>query len=402
MTGPIAIVGGTAVDAESDRTGPDTLQINGSVIAAHDNESIAEHQIDASGLLVAPGFIDLQVNGGYGFDLVENPINMWNLGPKLAQHGVTAFLPTIISSPAALYPTAIEALAARPNDYIGPDPVGLHFEGPMLNTGRAGAHRVKHLVAPDPSVIEGWSADAGVRLVTLAPELEGADEVIAALVQRGVVVSAGHSMADADEARAAAGRGVTMITHIFNAMEPLRHRAPGLVGVGLTDRRLSVGLIADGVHVDPAVVDMIWRTKGPSGIVLVTDAVAAMGLGPGRFNLGDFTVIADDTKVQTPDGTLAGSILTMDAAVRNLVDFTGSAPADVLATATTTPAKAIGLERRGNLNVGSRADIVLLDRELNVVITICGGAAAYIADHGHDRLSPSLHAWAEALPRPPT
>lgn len=392
---PMTLVNGLLVDPTDNNKQADTtvgLTIVGERIGQHlsgpssDHLDLADHLvIDADGLLICPGFIDLQINGGYGHDLVENSAGMWDLGSTLPQHGVTGFLPTIITSPSETYREAMKALADRPADYRGAEPLGLHFEGPMLNPARPGAHPPHHLKPPDMAVIEGWTRSDGVALVTLAPELDGADAVIAELVERGIAVSAGHSAATADDARRAAGQGVTMVTHLFNAMAPLHHRQPGLAGFALADR-LDVGLIADGVHVDPLVASLVWRAKGPDQIVLVTDAVAPMGLGPGEYQFGEFTVIADDRQVQTANGTLAGSILTMDQAVRNMANYTGAAPSAVMATATSNPARIIGMKDRGCLRPGTTADLTLLDDQFNVHLTICGGTLTYVADEARERL----------------
>jgi len=351
--------------------------------------------IDAEGLSVCPGFVDLQVNGGHGIDLVHDPVSMWQLGSLLPQHGVTGFLPTFISAPDEVYQHAMSAWAERPPDYRGAEPLGLHFEGPMLNPTRLGAHPPGHIKPPDKTVIKGWSRAKGVALVTLAPELEGAEAVVEELISRGVAVSAGHTAATAQDGAFASSKGVRIVTHLFNAMVPLHHRDPGLIGFALATDGIDVGLIVDGIHLSPTIVAIAWRAKGASQILLVTDAVAAMGLGPGRYRFGQFTVVADEHQVQTVDGTLAGSILTMDRAVRNTMSYTGCELAEVLPAATTNPARVLGLADRGRLGSGSVADLVLVDDELNVVMTVCSGSLCYVADEARDRIGPGLGQWAD-------
>ncbi len=346
--------------------------------------------VDAEGLVVAPGFIDLQVNGGHGHDLASDPLSMWQLGAGLARHGVTSFLPTIVTGPPGAPDEAMAALRRRPAGYAGAEPLGLHLEGPMLHPDRRGAHPERYLVPPSAGLVERWSREAGVALVTIAPELPGAIEVIELLRARGVVVAGGHTTADAAAAALARAAGMTMITHLFNAMEPLHHREPNLVGLTLGDDRLVAGIIVDGVHVDPMVVDIAWRSKGPAGLVLVSDAVAAMGLPSGRHRFGRRSVTADEAGVRFDDGTLAGSTLTLDVAVRNLISFTGCQATEALATVTTTPASVIGADSRGRLAVDARADMVLLDHDLTVVVTICGGRVLYVREGGRDRVDPSL------------
>ncbi|MCP5032961.1 MAG: N-acetylglucosamine-6-phosphate deacetylase [Actinomycetia bacterium] len=343
--------------------------------------------IDGRGLTLSPGFLDLQINGAYGLDLATDPRSMWELGSKLVRHGVTAFLPTIISSPANVIDSALEALDHKPAGYLGAEPLGLHLEGPMLNPQRPGAHPPAHLVGADLGVIDGWSRQAGVTLVTMAPELPVATTVIAELVRRGVTVAAGHSNATASEAADGIQAGTTMVTHLFNAMAPMGHREPNLAGVALAESRLRVSLIADGVHVDPIIIATIWKAKGAAGLALVTDAVAPMGLGPGRYEFADTAIIADDRSVRTDHGVLAGSILTLDQAVRNLIAFTSCDLSEALATVTTTPSAIVNETGRGRIEPGARADLVLVDPKLNIQITICAGQLAYIADCARSRIA---------------
>jgi N-acetylglucosamine-6-phosphate deacetylase len=402
----ITFVNGIIVDPVShagsrDGDGPDAITVVGDSLgqwppAGHAPTPVRSDDgcvVDADGLYICPGFIDLQINGGHGFDLVEDPSAMWNLGSLLPRYGVTGFLPTFISSSPEVYGQAMSALVHRPAGYRGAEPLGLHFEGPMLNPARPGAHPPAHLRAPDVEVIEGWSRKNGVVLVTLAPELEGAERIIDELLARGVAVSAGHSAATSDDGLVAMNHGVRLVTHLFNAMAPLHHRRPGLAGFAMATDGIDVGLIVDGVHVDRLMVAATWRAKGPDQVVLVTDAVAAMGLGPGEYRFGESVVGADEHQVQTIDGTLAGSILTMDGAVRNTMAYTGLGLSDVLAAATLNPAEAVGLETRGRLAPGAMADLVFIDQQFNIVMTICAGNLCHLADGHHDRFGPGLEDW---------
>ncbi|MDQ2809250.1 MAG: amidohydrolase family protein, partial [Chloroflexota bacterium] len=265
-----------------------------------------------------------------------------------------------------------------PPGYRGAIPLGLHLEGPFLNPAKPGAHNPAHLRLPNLAAAAGWSPVTGVRLVTLAPELPGAAVVIRALCVAGVVVSAGHSLADREQAQAGLAAGITYGTHLFNAMPPLDHRAPGLVGALLTDPQAIVGLIADGIHLDPAVVELAWQAKGPHGINLVSDAMAALGMPPGRYPLGNDTVIVDGTSARLPDGRLAGSLLPLDQALRNLLAFTHCAPAAALATVTRIPAALLGLaHERGQIVPGAVADLALLSADWQVQTTIIGGRRVY-------------------------
>jgi N-acetylglucosamine-6-phosphate deacetylase len=338
-------------------------------------------EIEATGLSLVPGFIDLQVNGAFGDDVTDDPAVIWRVACQLPRYGVTSFLPTIITSP-------LEKLAAgqkvivegRPTGFRGARPLGLHAEGPFLNPQKKGAHNPAYLRLPDVSAVAGWSPETGVRLVTLAPELPGALDVIAALSARGVLVSAGHSMATYDQAEAGFNAGARYGTHLFNAMPALGHRDPGVAGALLTDDRTTVGFIADGVHTHPSVITLVWRALGASRLNLVTDAMAALGMPAGRHLLGDYEVTVDATSARLADGTLAGSILSLDQAVRNLIDMTGCTLAEALPTVTTTPARAIGVDgNRGRIRPGYVADMVLLSRDLRVHATICEGDVVYRA-----------------------
>jgi len=335
--------------------------------------------IDAAGLFLVPGLIDLQINGAFGYDFTADPTTIWPVAAKLPRYGVTAFLPTIISSPLKTVAAAQQILTQAPGTVAtGAVPLGLHVEGPFLNLKRKGAHNPEHLLPPDLGAVADWSPGRGVRLVTLAPELPGGLDLVALLAERDVVVSAGHSNATYAEALASFDAGIRYVTHLFNAMPPLHHREPGLIGTLLTDPRPTAGVIADGVHAHPAIVRMAWQTLGNTRLNLVTDAMAALGMPPGQHLLGDYDVTVDETSARLVDGTLAGSILSMDTALRNLVAFAQCSLAEALPTVTTTPARLLGLSgERGQLAPGYPADIVLLSPELDVVMTVVEGRIAY-------------------------
>jgi N-acetylglucosamine-6-phosphate deacetylase len=323
--------------------------------------------LDATGCLVLPGWIDVQCNGGGGIDLTAEPERLWEVAALLPRFGVTAWLPTIVTSPPDRVDRALAALADRPPD-LGPvaEPLGLHLEGPFLNPVRRGAHVAALLADPiaDAGRAEGWSRDGGVAMVTLAPELPGGLDLARALAEREVVVSAGHTDASAAELAAAVDAGVSMVTHLFNGMNPLHHRAPGVPGTALADERLHVGVIADGVHVDGAVVALAWRLLGER-FVLVTDGVAPMG-APGAAGQG----------VRLADGTLAGADLAMDGAVRNVASFTGAGLRAAATAASSAPASLLGDRSRGHLRPGARGDVVVLRPDGTVVATVVAGRVA--------------------------
>ncbi len=337
--------------------------------------------INAGGMLLVPGFIDLQLNGAFGHDFTADPAAIWRVAAGLPRYGVTAFLPTIITSPLEQVEAGMQVVRdGRPKTFRGAAPLGLHVEGPFLNPKKKGAHNQQYLRPPTLEAVAGWSPASGVRLVTMAPENPGALEVIAGLASRGVVVSTGHSMATYDEAVAGFDAGARYGTHLFNAMPPLGHRDPGLPGALLADDRMTVGFIADGVHTHRSIIALVWRMLGPRRMSLVTDAMAALGMPPGSHRLGEYDVIVDATSCRLADGTLAGSILELDQALRNLLDITGCSLDEALETMTTTPAKLLGLDgERGRIAPGYTADIVLLSSDLRVQTTIASGEIVYAA-----------------------
>lgn len=373
------LVGGRIIG--TDRTVSITTQ--GGLITSLDagrSDDPADQEIEIAGLAVAPGLIDIQINGAYGFDFTSDPTSIWRAGARLPEHGVSAFLPTIITSPPGSIEAAREALAARPHDYHGAEPLGLHLEGPMLSPQRPGVHDPALLRLPTLDLVRGWSPASGVAMVTMAPELPGSQAVIKALTGEGVVVAAGHTAATLGEAEAGFEWGASAVTHLFNAMEPFDHRAPGLIGAVVRHRSAIAGMIVDGLHSDPAAVLAAWKWLGPSRLALVTDAIAATGLGDGEYRLGHAAVTVRQGKATDSSGRLAGSTLTMDRAIVKLMDFAGCSPSEAVAAASTVPGGLLGRSDRGRLAVGLRADLVLFDEAMEVVATMVGGQLAYVRE----------------------
>ncbi|VAW31911.1 N-acetylglucosamine-6-phosphate deacetylase [hydrothermal vent metagenome] len=334
--------------------------------------------INGQGLHLVPGFIDLQLNGAIGLDFTTEPSSIWPVAAHLPRYGVTSFLPTIISSPLTAVQAAQEVIVGEsPANFIGATPLGLHLEGPFLNPAKKGAHNPAYLQTPTETAVVTWSPESGVRLVTLAPELPNALTVAHILAERGVVVSAGHSTATFAQAKAGFAAGICYGTHLFNAMPPLHHRELGLAGALLADDRATVGLIVDGEHVHPELVKMVWELVGNGRLTLVSDAMAALGMAPGSYKLGDFDVIVDETTARLSTGSLAGSILSMDSALRNLIGFTSCTLADGLPTVSSTPANLLNLPQKGRIAPNCDADLVLLTANLQVHTTFVNGRISY-------------------------
>jgi len=345
--------------------------------ASHRHEA---QVVDARGLVASPGWIDIQINGGFGMYFTEQPETIWEVAARLPRYGTTGFLPTIVSAPLDIYERAIQVLRqGPPAGWRGAVPLGLHFEGPFLNPGKKGAHNPAFLRVPDLGAVRDWSRDNGVLLVTLAPELPGALDLSRALIERGVIVSAGHSAATCDQAEAAFAAGLRGGTHLYNAMPTLDHRAPGLTGALLDHPETTIGLIVDGVHVHPRMVSLAWRAKGANRVALITDAMAALGQPPGRYLFSGQVNRVDQTSARLEDGTLAGSILTQEQALRNVMSFCKVSPADVIPALTQTPADLLGVVHKGRLAPGFDADLTLVDSEGSVRFTLVGGRILHSA-----------------------
>lgn len=326
--------------------------------------------------VIAPGFVELQINGAYGVDFTTDAGSIVEASARLPAGGVTAFVPTVITSPFDDYPRRLAEAREAAGDARGAEVLGLHLEGPYLSPRRPGAHDPSLLRAIDLDEILAWAEPDIVRIVTLAPELPGATAAIRALQARGILVSVGHSNASYEEAVTAFDAGIAWGTHLYNAMSPLGQREPGLMGALLVSP-VPVGLITDGVHSHPAMVKVAYRCKGADGIAIVTDAMEAMGMAPGIYRLGDRSVIVDSSTARLADGTLAGSILTMDAGVRNMVEFSGCLQVEALAMASATPARILGLARKGRIAAGCDADLTILDGTGRVAETWARGERVY-------------------------
>jgi N-acetylglucosamine-6-phosphate deacetylase len=324
-----------------------------------------------------PGFVDIHINGIAGVDfLTADPQDYGRAAEALARTGVVAHQPTFVSSPIDAYadPLRVADEAVR-DERARPLIVGVHLEGPFLAPRWAGAHDPAHLLAPDLGVAERLLTGGPVTMMTLAPELPGALELVERLASRGVVVSCGHSDADAAQAHAAFDRGAGAITHLYNAHRRWRPRDPGLGGVALVRPDVTVQAIVDGVHLAPESAYAAFLSAGQR-FCLVTDAIEAAMLVAGEYELGGRRVRVRDGAVRRPDGTLAGSVLTMDEAVRNLVAL-GASLADAVQAASTAPARLVGRDDLGVLRPGAPAHLAVLDDEMSVRRTLVGGVEVF-------------------------
>ncbi len=339
----------------------------------------AKH-VDFGEHILAPGLVDIHVHGGAGYDVMQDDDSgRRRFEEFLARHGVTSYYPTTVTAPLdailrALGRLAIAIEAAQKSPDQRAQPLGIHLEGPFLSHLRRGVHPPEDLLAPDLNTFDKlWQASRGqIRLMTVAPELPGATEVIAEASKRGVCVSVGHSDASIDQTRAAVTVGARHATHTFNAMRPLDHRDPGILGEVLSNPSLTADIIADGVHVHPSIVHLFLGTKGADRAVLITDATAATGMPDGRYQLGSLEVDVRDGKC-LHGGKLAGSVLTLDRAIRNVMTFAGWELQQTLRLATLNPAKVAGAERKGTIAIGSDADFAVLNSSGEVQASVVKG-----------------------------
>lgn len=331
-----------------------------------------------TGLVAVPGFVDLQVNGFAGVDLLAaDEDGVLSAARALRDTGVAAWQPTLITSPEDdLIATAATITEAREHP-DGADILGVHLEGPFISPDGLGTHPGAHRRDPDPKLLERLLNAGPVTCMTLAPERPGALKLIDLLHQRGVVVAAGHTNATAEEANAAFDRGVHTVTHLFNAMRRFRARDPGIVGAALGRPDVIVQIINDHHHLAPDTVRMVWQAAR-GRVALVTDAIAAAGLGDGGYRLGEVEVWVADGAVRRADGTLAGSVLTMPEAVRNLVEV-GAPLAAAIDAATAVPARVLGRADLGRLQPGFPANLVVIDEQVTVHRVVRDGTVTEVA-----------------------
>ena len=358
------------------------LVVEGGRIARIDPIGLVEPQsntIDARGLYVTPGLIDLHVHGADGFDTMNaTPEAIHGMGRFFARHGVTSYLPTTVTASAEDTLAAIQNLGSISLPSDGACPLGIHLEGPYLSHDYCGAQSPQYLRPADIKEYKLWLENGQVRLITVAPEVEGVFGLIEAGAEEGIEFAAGHSAASFEQMRLAIDQGLHQVTHTFNGMPPLHHRTPGVLGAALSEERLRCQIIADGVHVHPAVVKLLVKSKGVDRTILITDSMCATGLPDGDYALGDQPVHVRDGVARTQAGGLAGSTLTLDQALRNIMQFADLSFQEALPMATRVPAAAMNWEgKKGVIAPNADADILIMDDRYQVRLTMIGGRVVY-------------------------
>jgi N-acetylglucosamine-6-phosphate deacetylase len=339
--------------------------------------------LDFPGATLAPAFFDVHIHGAKGHDVMEaTPEALDAMGGFLAAHGTGSFLATTVTAPLDATLRSLSGLAkllGRPAVAGQARAIGIHLEGPFLSHAKRGVQPPEHLLAPDIATFDRLfeAAEGHVRLMTIAPELPGAVELIKHATARGVRVSLGHSDATAAETRTAIAAGATSATHTFNAMRPLASREPGILGIVLTSDELYAEMICDGIHTAPEMVKLWWRAKGAERAILVTDAISATGMPDGEYQLGGFAVQVSNGRAMAR-GVLAGSVLTLDRALENFMAFTGAPLEQALRLTTVNPAAMTGLgEQAGSVAVGMPASLVAVDGAGKMVGAVVNGQAVF-------------------------
>ncbi|MBN9378797.1 MAG: N-acetylglucosamine-6-phosphate deacetylase [Chlamydiales bacterium 38-26] len=349
-------------------------------------QEAADVVVNLHGHYVAPGYIDLQINGGFGVDFTTNLQEVRTTAKKLLRHGVTAFLATLISSPAERYREQLADFEPQAGGKEGAAVLGLHLEGPFFNPEQNGAHSPQYIRDLSLDTLESMYGEMEhVKMVTLAPEISGALDAIKSLSRRGIVVAAGHTNATEEQLSEGIEAGLSVVTHLYNAMSPFHHRRSGVVGATLLNKNLHFSIISDGVHVNDAGLHLAWRMNS-KGLFLVSDAVALWGVPKKRASQGQVDILADAKKVYVVEtGRLAGALMGLDANVRHLKTVTGCSAAYAIEAASTKPARILGLEHQiGSLKVGCQADLVILDHDLDVQATYIKGECVYTRRHLSD------------------
>jgi N-acetylglucosamine-6-phosphate deacetylase len=340
------------------------------------NESELEEVIDAGDRYLSPGFIDVHIHGCLGSDTMDdNDSSILNISKGIVATGVTAFLPTTMTMEFSKIEKTIKRIRRLMSNEAGASILGCHLEGPFISDEYKGAQDGRYIIKPDFSSIEGFS-DV-MKIITIAPEEEGSEEFIESCVRHGIVVGIGHTKANYEQAMRAIHKGASHSIHTFNAMTPLHHRNPGVVGA-VMDSSVSCELIADNVHVNPAVQRILLKVKGIEKIILVTDAMKACLLEDGEYDLGGQKVLVKGDEARLPAGNLAGSVLTLNKALKNFINSTGVSLNEAVRAVTENPARLLKIsDRKGSISIGKDADLTLFDENFNIYSTYVRGKKVY-------------------------
>ncbi|WP_088043995.1 N-acetylglucosamine-6-phosphate deacetylase [Bacillus sp. EAC] len=326
-----------------------------------------EEIIDGKGTVIIPGIIDIHIHGAYDVDAMDaNPESILKMSKKMMKEGVTTFFPTTMTQSHENIKNALSSLKEAKK--LGGHFEFIHLEGPFVNKKRAGAQPLEYIINPDVNLFNEWQEASGglIKLVTYAPELDGANQLEKVFKDTGVIGTVGHSDAVAADFE---GRSITHATHLYNQMRPMHHREVGTVGHVLLDENVMVEIIPDGIHIHPDMVKLAYRLKGANKISVITDAMRAKGLEDGEYELGGQPVFVKNKSARLEDGTLAGSILKMDDAFRNIMEYTGCTPEEAVLMTSINQAKEFGLTKKGALEAGKDADFVQMTTDFHVINT---------------------------------
>lgn len=340
-----------------------------------------EYAIDGNGHHIIPGFIDVHIHGTAGADVMNGEeAALRTIAASLPAEGTTSFLATTITQSKEAIDQALKTVANYRIKYQEAELLGIHLEGPFINIEKAGAQPSEYVIPPSIEQFKHWQhvSNGRIKVITLAPEMDIQEDFISFLVHSGVIVSAGHTNASMAEIRHSVKKGVSQLTHLCNAMTAIHHRDVGAVGAGLLLKELMCELIVDGLHVSPDMVNLIYQQVGPDRLILITDSVEAKGMPPGTYSLGGQIVTTDGKKALLSNGTLAGSVLKMIDAAKNIQKMTTATIGDIVKMTAINPAKQLGLyDRKGSISEGKDADFLLVDEHFNLMYTICRGSISY-------------------------
>ena len=361
-----------------------SVLVEDGLIAAIDESNALEASgadtFDLAGTTILPGFIDFHIHGAVGVDVMDaTPEGLHEMSRYLASQGVTSWLPTFVPASDENYASAIRAIAESMKSSAGARVLGVHYEGPFVNSAQCGALHVEYFKTySSPADLDGLPVGAEmVWMITLAPEVEGGIELVRELKRRGWVISIGHTRASLELLDQAFAAGAHHMTHFMNAMAPLHHRNPGPIAWGLANENVDIDMIADGIHLDPYMLRLLLQIKGAKAISLISDAIAAAGKGDGDYNIWGETISVRNDRTANASGSIAGSVISMLDAVRLLLSL-GVSYVDIAHMASTNPARLLGLSQEcGSLELGKRADLLALDASGNIALTLIGGRLTF-------------------------